>query len=216
MQVEVARFNMIEQQIRPWEVVDERVLDTLSTIKREEFVPEQYRNLAFADIEVPLGDNQYMMFPRIEARMLQALAIQPHERVLEIGTGSGFMAACMASLGGYLTSIDLNGDFTQSAQEKLDRMNISNAQLVTGDGLAERVGAHRYDVIAITGSVTKVPEILKEQLTEHGRIFAITGTAPVMQAILITRSGDAFDTQVLFETEHVSLQMTEKTQEFIF
>jgi len=217
MQTEQARFNMIEQQIRPWDVSDKRVLEIMGQIQREDFVPNQYKNLAFADIEVPLGDGQYMMFPRVEARLLQALDIQSNESVLEIGTGSGFVTACIAALGGQVTSIDLNIEFTEQAQSRLNDLKISNVELLSGDGLIDPIGTGTYDVIAVTGSMNEVTDTLKNQLNIAGRLFVITGQAPVMQAKLVTRiDNDTWSTDILFETEHVSLKMTEKTQHFIF
>ncbi|HXH04710.1 MAG TPA: protein-L-isoaspartate O-methyltransferase [Candidatus Competibacteraceae bacterium] len=211
-----ARFNMIEQQIRPWEVLDQRVLDVLATVPREDFVPAQYRNLAFADVRIPLGHGQVMMNPNVEGRMLQALAIQPEDRVLEVGTGSGFITACLARLGVSVLSVDIFEDFTRAAQDKLKRHGIDNARLVTGNA-ARDWGSQRYDVIALTGSLPMLPRSWYERLAIGGRLFAIVGQAPVMEAVLITRSGEQeWQRQSLFDTELPPLLESLKPAEFVF
>lgn len=197
---EQARFNMIEQQIRPWEVLDQRVLDVIGQTPREDFVPPRYRNLAFADMRIPLGHGQVMMNPNIEGRLLQALRIQPSDSVLEVGTGSGYLTACLARLGSHVTSVDIFADFTESAQQKLTRHGIKNIRLHTGD--AARGWNGRYDAIALTGSLPELPESWRQCLNLDGRLFVILGNPPVMDATLITRTGEQeWFEESLFDTE---------------
>jgi protein-L-isoaspartate(D-aspartate) O-methyltransferase len=214
--LEQARFNMIAQQIRPWDVVDDRVLKALESVPREQFVPDKYRELAFADIEVPLAHGQYMMEPKVEARMLQALDVQKGDRVLEIGTGSGFITACLATLGGQVTSIDIHPEFTEQAGERLAKLGLQ-ASLVTGDALQELPEAGSWDVVAVTGSTARLDDRLKGLLAEGGRLFVVTGEAPAMQATLITRvSPDAFHQEGLFETVLGRLENAPEPDGFVF
>ena len=201
MSFEQARFNMIEQQIRPWEVLDQRVLDVMAQTPREDFVPPLYRQLAFADVAIPLGHNQVMMMPKVEARMLQGLAVQATDRVLEVGTGSGFITACLARLGDTVVSVDILPEFTQAARRKLPFHGIKNVVLHTGDAVY-RWGDQRYDVIAITGSLPTLPEQWPKQLTIGGRLFVVVGEPPIMEALLITRlSEHEWTRDSLFDTE---------------
>ncbi|MGK0673540.1 MAG: protein-L-isoaspartate O-methyltransferase [Halothiobacillaceae bacterium] len=196
LNVEQARFNMVEQQIRPWDVLDFRVLDTLRTVRREDFVPQRLREHAFSDMMLPIGHGQVMMSPVVEGRMLQALAVQPGEQVLEIGTGTGFTAACLAHMGGQVISVDIFADFTEAA-----RVRLPGVTLVTGDASAGWDDGQYYDVIAITGAMADVPESYRLKLKEGGRLFVIVGEAPIMQALLITREGeDRWGCESLFET----------------
>jgi len=202
MNLDQARLNMIEQQIRPWEVLDQRVLDLLNTVPREDFVPEAYRMLAFADTSIPLGDGQVMMPPRVEARILQALNLLEDETVLEIGTGSGYVTALLASLAKQVISVDINPDMTRRASEKLAAHGITNVTLETGDG-AHGWNTHApYDVIVITGSLPILPATFKQALKVGGRLLAIVGDAPAMEVRLITRVGEMEWTEEdLFETD---------------
>lgn len=201
LNIEQARFNMIEQQIRPWEVLDQRVLNALSTVPREEFVPDRYRQLAFADVRIPLGHGQIMMNPNVEGRMLQALAVEPGDSVLEVGTGSGFTAACLARLGGSVLSVDIFEEFTVTAAERLRRLGFTGVRTVTGNAAADWGKSH-YDVIALTGSLSTVPRSWYERLAPGGRLFAIRGRAPVMEALLISRISELeWDERSLFDTE---------------
>lgn len=202
MNVEQARFNMVEQQIRPWEVLDPRILDLIGSMPREEFVPAQYRDLAFADIMMPLGHGQVMLEPKVEARLLQALAIEPSDAVLEIGTGSGYFAALLAKLGKHVYSVDIFPDFAENAQCALVRHGISNVTLETGDAVAGWNRHAPYDVIAITGSLPVLPEVFLHSLKPGGRLVAIVGEAPVMEAVLVTRAGEGaqWARESLFET----------------
>ena len=216
MSFEQARFNMIKQQLRPWEVLDQGVLDILQQTPREDFVPPQYRTLAFADVAIPLGHGQLMMLPKVEGRMLQALTIQPTDRVLEVGTGSAYTTACLACLGDSVVSVDIFPDFTQAAQRKLPTHGINNVVLHSGDA-ALGWGEQRYDAIAITGSLPFVPERWRQQLTIGGRLFIVVGELPVMEALLITRlSEHEWATDSLFETELDPLLNVSKPVEFEF
>lgn len=216
LNVDQARFNMIEQQIRPWEVLDQAVLDVLFKVPREEFVPPEHRRIAFADTQIPLGHGQVMMTPNVEGRMLQALRLRPGDRILEVGTGSGFITACLAELGAEVVSVDILADFTQSATAKLAARNVGNVRLETGDA-ATRWGAGQYDAIAITGALQSIPEDYQRQLTVGGRLFAIVGRSPVREALLITRVGEEdWATDSLFETDLPELSNAPRAQEFVF
>jgi protein-L-isoaspartate(D-aspartate) O-methyltransferase len=207
MDFEQARFNMIEQQIRPWNVLDQGVLALLSEVKREDFVPAAYRAIAFSDVEIPLGQDsgQFMMAPKMEARIIQAVAPKATDRVLEIGTGSGYLAALLASRAAIVTSIEYFEALSRVAAGNLARANISNVTLKVGDAAEPApalVGANeKFDVIVLTGSVPILPETYLDVLTENGRLFAIVGDAPVMKATLFTRTaGKAYAAEEIFET----------------
>ncbi len=206
MNIEQARFNMVEQQIRTWEVLDQRVLDLVGQMRREEFVPPQYRDLAFADIMIPLGHGQVMMEPKVEARLLQALSIAPTDVILEIGTGSGFFTALLAQLGKHVYSVDIMPDFTESAQRRLVGHGIRNVTLETGDAANGWDKHGPYDVIAITGSLPAIPKAFDLSLKPGGRMVAIAGTAPVMEAILVMRDArEGWGRESLFETNMPAL-----------
>jgi protein-L-isoaspartate(D-aspartate) O-methyltransferase len=216
-EIEQARFNMIEQQVRPWDVLDQRVLDTMNSIPREDFVPERYRSLAFADTNIPLGHEQVMMAPKLEGRLLQALAIMPTDKVLEIGTGSGYLTACLASLGKHVTSIDIMPDFTESAGTSLAARDISNVSLATADA-ADGIGSsERFDAIAVTGSVPVLQQQFHKNLEIGGRLFIIAGSLPVMEAWLITRIDENdWNSESLLETCIPPLLHATGSQDFIF
>jgi protein-L-isoaspartate(D-aspartate) O-methyltransferase len=204
--LEQARFNMVEQQIRPWNMFDQRVLDLMAEVPRELFVPEKYHDLAFADTEIPLANAQVMMSPKIEARILQALMIHPTDNVLEIGTGSGYFTALLAKSARQVDSVDIFEDFVESAQEKLDNLNINNVDLSVGDAINGWHIDNRYDVIILTGSVPILHPHFQEQLKEGGALFAIVGEQPVMQAKVINRiTEEKIETQILFETSIAAL-----------
>ena len=205
MDIERARFNMVEQQIRPWDVLDTRVLDLLHKVPRELYVPDVYKALAFADLEIPLGHGETMLPPKIEARMVQELAVTAGDRILEVGTGSGYLTALLAKLGGHVYSVDCIAEFTLSAGARLAAQCISNITLETGDAAGGWDQHGPYDVIAITGSVPVLAEKFLKSLKPGGRLFAVVGVAPVMEARLITKSaqGDGHGghgTASLFET----------------
>ncbi len=217
MNFEQARFNMIEQQIRPWEVLDQRVLDVLAAIPREAFVPARYRKLAFCDTQIPLGHGEVMMAPKVEARLLQALALNPTDHVLEIGTGSGFLSACLAALAARVSSVELVGEWVEAARRKLDSQGAANVDLSVGDGLASLALGSTYDAVAVTGSVPVLPDALPEALKPGGRLFVILGQAPVMEALVFTRVGPhEWSRECLFETDVPALRNAPQPQRFVF
>lgn len=199
--VEQARFNMIEQQIRTWEVLDATVLDLLKQVPREDFVPPQYKGLAFADLELPIGHRQTMLSPKMEARIVQSLQVKNTDKVLEIGTGSGYLTALLAKLARHVYSVELIAELSQSAQQCLDRHQINNVTLEVGNAARGWPVHAPYDVIVYTGSLPVLPEDVTHSLALDGRMFVVVGEAPVMQASMIRRlSADNFKTEILFET----------------
>ena len=188
MNIEQARFNMVEQQIRPWNVLDLSVLELLSTVKREAFVPAAFKDLAFADIELPLGHGQCMLAPRLEARLLQDLGVQPHENVLEIGTGSGYMTALLAHRALKVTSLELSSDLVNTARTNLRNAGVQNVEVKQADGALLTEADGSFDVIVLSGSVTQVPQALLQMLKVGGRLAAVVGNEPVMCATFITRT----------------------------
>jgi protein-L-isoaspartate(D-aspartate) O-methyltransferase len=208
MNIELARFNMIEQQIRPWEVLDQGVLTLLSTVRREDFVPAAHRDLAFVDMQVPLIAGQphgpCMLEPKVQARLLQELQVQRHEKVLEIGTGSGYMAALLAHRALQVTTLECDPALARTARANLQRAGVVNAQVVevtAAQGAVGRPGDAPFDVILLSGSVAEVPRALLQQLRVGGRLAAIVGHEPVMTARLYTRAGDDGWTEAeLFDT----------------
>lgn len=217
MDIERARHNMIEQQIRPWEVLDQRVLDLLVQVRREDFVPPVYRSLAFVDMEIPLGHGERMWPPRLEARALQALAVQKTDRVLEVGTGSGYLTALLASLAAEVVSVEIVPPLHEEASRKLQAHGFSNIRLVQGDAARGWDEAAPYDVIVLTGSTPVLPEALPRQLAIGGRLFAVVGDAPAMRAERITRVGeDAWHSETLFETVIAPLRNASQPERFVF
>jgi protein-L-isoaspartate(D-aspartate) O-methyltransferase len=217
MDFERARFNMVEQQIRPWEVLDQRVLDLLFKVRREEFVPENYRELAFADLEIPLGHGERMLAPKMEARMLQALAIVENDRILEVGTGSGYMTALLAAMGGHVYSVDIVPEFTRTAGQKLAAQGIRNVTLETGDAARGWDKHAPYDAIVVTGSLPILPESFKTSLKTGGRLLAVVGEPPVMEAELITSvSAGVYNSVALFETSIAPLRNAVTPERFVF
>lgn len=192
---------MIVQQIRPWEVLDPQVLEAMSHVPREVFVPERYRKLAFADTNIPLGHDQVMMKPNVEGRLLQALTIQPEDSILEIGTGSGYLTACLARLGRHVTSIEILPDLAEAASARLAELSVDNVTLQTGDALSGIDPNAHYDVIAVTGSLPVPDQQFFSNLENAGRLFVITGQLPIMEARLVTRiNANNWTTESLFET----------------
>lgn len=217
MDLEQARLNMIESQVRTWEVLDQAVLDTLQQVKREEFVPEKYRDLAFADMEIPLGAGEQMLTPKMEARMVQELDVRKTDKVLLVGTGSGYVAALLAKLGGQVVAVDRNKDFTHAAARRLAGHAITNVQLVTGDAAAGWPAQAPYDAILLSGSVPVLPEAIQSQLAVGGRLLAVVGEPPVMTAELVTRVSDrAFNRVGLFETSIPPLCGVKQPERFVF
>jgi protein-L-isoaspartate(D-aspartate) O-methyltransferase len=198
--IERARFNMVEQQVRPWEVLDPDVLELLFTVRREDFVPPEYRALAFADLELPLGDGQAMWAPKMEARVLQELTIKPGEHVLEIGTGVGYFTALLAARGAEVTSVEIQPKRAAQARAKLARHGFTGASVEVGDG-ARGYGRQTYDVIVLTGSTPVLSGAFGAQLAPGGRMFAVVGEAPVMKARLVRWSAPGTPVSTdLFET----------------
>jgi protein-L-isoaspartate(D-aspartate) O-methyltransferase len=216
MNVEQARFNMVEQQIRTWEVLDQQVLDLMAEVPREDFVPAAYRNLAFADTCIPLAHGQTMMLPRVEARMLQALRVTPGDRILEVGTGSGFVTALLARLGAEVISIEIDDALSSSASDKLDAHAIENVELHSGDASRGWERSAPYDVIAVTGSLPVPEERFQNTLAVGGRLFIIVGQEPAMEALLISRNGETqWSTDCLFETVLAPLAGVEVPERFV-
>lgn len=201
MNIEQARFNMIEQQIRPWNVLDQDVLDTLVVVKREQFVPVAAKALAFVDTDIPLGGGEAMFTPKLEARLLQEVQLKKHETVLEIGTGSGYMAALLAHKGRSVTTVEISPTLKALAESNLANAGISNVTVVAGNGAQGWEQGAPYDVIIISGALEVLPEAFLKQVKVGGRIAAIIGQAPVMSCNIITRVSDTgFDTVKVFET----------------
>jgi protein-L-isoaspartate(D-aspartate) O-methyltransferase len=215
--LERARFNMIEQQIRPWDVLDQRVLDLLFKVAREKFVPPQYRSLAFVDMEIPIGRGATMLQPKMEARMLQELAVRPSDSILEVGTGSGYMTALLASLGRQVHSVDIVPEFTQAAAPRLSNHGISNVTLETGDAASGWARHAPYDAIVLTGSVPILHDAFQKSLNTGGRLLAIVGEAPVMEARLVTCvAPGAYCAVGLFETCIAALRNAPQPERFVF
>jgi len=201
MNIEQARFNMIEQQIRPWEVLDQNVLDLLFVVKREDFAPPAYRNLAFADMEIPIGNGQVMLAPKIEAKQLQELGIKKTDKVLEIGTGSGYMAALLAAHAERVVTVECRPAVADLATQTRPRATVTNVTVEIGDGANGWAQRGPYDAIVLSGSVPTLPQALLKQLRVGGRMAVVVGEAPVMEAQLITCTAEGvFNTVNLFET----------------
>ena len=217
MDMEQARFNMIEQQIRPWEVLDPVVLDLLSEVKREEFVPAEQKLLAFADVCLPLGSGAAMLEPKMEARLLQELGLKSTDRVLEIGAGSGYMAALLAARAEFVTSLEIEPALVAMARANLSRAGIANVAVEQADGLKGWSAKAPYDAIVLSGSVPVLPDVLLQQLKVGGRLVAIVGTLPVMSAQLVTRTGEmTINTINLFETAAPALRNAAAGEQFTF
>jgi protein-L-isoaspartate(D-aspartate) O-methyltransferase len=196
-----AREFMVEQQVRPWDVLDPRVLDALATIPRDAFVPAAHRTLAYADLALPLGHGEMMMKPVVEGRMLQSLALEPGDEVLEIGTGSGFVTACLGRLAREVVSLDLHAGFTAAARTRLDDTGTGgNVRLETGDALQWNTD-RRFDAVCVTGAVDHIPPRFLEWLRPEGRLFLVRGRAPVMEAVLVRNGVNAPRIESLFETD---------------
>ncbi|HEY4317572.1 MAG TPA: protein-L-isoaspartate O-methyltransferase [Herbaspirillum sp.] len=224
MNTEQARFNMIEQQIRPWNVLEQDVLDLLMVVKREDFVPAAYKGLAFMDTEIPLPGGENMLQPKVEARVLQAAAVKKHEHVLEIGTGSGYMAALLAHKARQVTTVEIDPAIRSQAQQNLSAYGIANVDVQLGNGAqgwpqgqGQAGAAGEYDVIIISGSLPFLPESILAQVKVGGRIVAFVGQPPAMSAQVITRTGDrVYDTVKLFETVVKPLHAATQPSHFTF
>lgn len=217
MKLEQARFNMIEQQIRPWDVLDSSVLSLLAIVKREDFVPAAYKSMAFVDTEVPLPGGQHMLAPKVEARLLQELAVQRHERVLLIGAGSGYLAALLAHKAQRVTALEVDATLAQFAKDNLARARVANVDVRHANGAQGLASEAPFDVILLCGSVPSVPPALLDQLKIDGRLAAIVGDEPVMRATLITRSSElGFVSVQLFDTVAPRLAGFEEPSRFKF
>jgi protein-L-isoaspartate(D-aspartate) O-methyltransferase len=200
LNVEQARAAMIEQQVRPWDVLDPRVLDALARVRREDYVASAHRNLAFADLPLPLAHGECMMKPVVEGRLLQALGLEPGDDVLEVGTGSGFVTACLAQLARDVVSIDRHQDFLDGARARLDQAGVGNVRLECADALSWEPG-RQFDAVAITAAVATVPDAFGRWLKPGGRLFVVRGFSPVQEALRIVRRGEALVAESLFETD---------------
>ena len=219
MNLEQARFNMIEQQIRPWSVLDQTVLQTMGSIPRDAFVPDSLVSMAYADIETPLAHGESMMFPRVEGRMLQELELTIEDECLEIGTGSGYVTACLATMSKHVDSIDIYEDFLGAATEKLAQHNISNVLLQQKDALKDLSNPRnkQYDAIAVTGSIPEYIPVFEQLLKPNGRLFIVVGSGQTMHAIKVHRdSNNNFVRTSIFETKLKSLVGVEQKSAFSF
>jgi len=213
--MEQTRFNMVEQQIRPWDVLDTQVLDLLSKVKREQFVPPASREMAFMDIEIPLGHGASMWQPKLEARALQALKLKPRDRVLEVGSGSGYLTALMSQLAEHVTSVEIVPELLAFAEKNLAAQHIDNVTLIQGDAAQGWTG--EYDAIVLAGSVPVLPEVFQNSLKPGGRLFAIVGDAPAMHARSITCVAPGkFESVTLFETVVAPLRNALQPERFVF
>lgn len=217
MNVEQARFNMIEQQIRPWDVLDNSVLALLAAVKREDFIPAAHRAQAFTDIEIPLEGGRSLLAPRVEARLVQDLNLSKRDTVLQIGTGTGYVTALLAHKAQRVVALDSDANLVTAARANLRQAGISNAEVVHNDGSQGYVGQAPYDAIVLTGSVAEVPQVLLDQLKVGGRLLAVVGQEPMMQATLITRVNDTqFSRQALFDTVIARLPGFAEASRFAF
>lgn len=222
MDFEQARFNMVEQQIRPWDVLDQRILDLLLQIPREDFVLPEQQKIAFADLELPLANGSFMLTPKLEARLIQEINVQNTDKVLEIGTGNAYMTAILAGLAKHVYSIDLDENMIESAKSKLAKVNMRNVSLKVGDGLgclsaAGLAEEAPFDKIILGGAVSQIPQSLKESLAIGGRLIAVVGQAPLMKATLLVRETEqAWREQIVFETCTATLQEEQTSKRFVF
>ena len=217
MDIEQARFNMIEQQIRPWDVLNTQVLDVIQSVPREQFVPEQHRKLSFADLEIPLGHGQAMMSPKVEARILQALDITSNDRVFEVGTGSGFLTACLASMAQKVTTTEYFADLSDSARQNCEQHAVGNYEFIQGNVFDQLKSLGSYDVIAVTASIPEYTPQFAKHLCVDGRLFIVVGQRPVMTATLVTCVAEnEYRQETLFETELAPLVTSSKEKVFSF
>ena len=217
MNFEQARFNMVEQQIRTWEVLDQAVLDLLYVVPREDFVPAACKSLAFTDMEIPIGRGERMMPPKMEARIVQELGVRKSDRVLEVGTGSGYLTALLAHRGAHVLSIEIEPQLAELGRANLSRHGVDNVTLETGDAARGWSRQAPYDVIVLTGSTPQLPRTLLEQLAPGGRLFAVVGDAPVMIAKIVTcGTPGTFASVELFDTVVAPLVNAERPSRFEF
>ena len=223
MDLEQSRYNMVEQQIRTWDVLDQEILQLLFELRREEFVPAAYRSLAFVDMEIPLGYGEVMLAPKVEARILQVLGINNTDRILEVGSGSGYLTALLARKGKFVHSVEIVPELAAMAEKNLRNHQITNVLVENGDAACGWAQHGPYDVIVLTGSTPVLPEEFQKSLKTGGRLFAVVGDPPVMQALLVTcvaqeengRAG-AYSTVGLFETCIAPLRNAKQPERFTF
>ncbi len=217
MNIEQARQNMVENQVRPWEVLDARVLEVIRRVHREDFVATGHRQLAFADLCLPIGHGEVMMKPVVEGRLLQALDLHPGDRVLEIGTGSGFLTACLASMSAHVTSVDIHADFSAAASERLLAAGIGNVELITGEAVVDWQPQAQFDALVVTGAVAEIPPRWLAWLKPGGRALIVHGQSPAQQATLLTHEGAGrYREETLFETDLPYLSHAEPSARFTF
>lgn len=213
----LARRNMTENQVRTYEVLSQRVLEVLEDLPREDFVPPRYRKLAYSDIAMPIGHDQVMLSPKIEGRILQAVYPQPHESVLEIGTGSGYFAACLARMACSVTSIDLFDDFREDAQQRLRALNLNNVELITENAARGPAQDTRYDVVVVEAALPRLNDTFHRYVREGGRLFLIVGGGPMKEGWLFTRlDGEIWNSESLFDTDLPYLIDPNRRAEFVF
>ncbi len=217
MDIEQARFNMVEQQIRPWEVLDPKVLDLLFRVRREDYVPPVYRSLAFVDMEIPLGHGEAMWAPKIEARALQALQLKPSDRVLEVGTGSGYFTALLAHQASVVVTVELHADLKERAEQAFRAHGLAQIQCRLGDAARDWADDGAFDAIVLTGSTPLMPETFFRRLNPGGRLFAVVGEGAIMSARLVTATAaGVFRTDSLFETRVKALENALEPARFSF
>ncbi len=217
MDIEQARLNMIEQQIRTWDVLDMDVLGLLNEIHREDFIPDNYKDLSFADICISIGHGQSTMTPKVEARLLQSLALKPNETVLEIGTGCGYLTSLLAKSAKHVKSIDIYPDFIVAANDKILKTGLNNIELESADAYNLFDQTEKYDALVLTASLPKMDERFLNLLNDNGRMFAIIGESPVMEACVFTKQNDSnYTKQSLFETNLPALIGSEQKEKFVF
>ncbi|MBE1160379.1 protein-L-isoaspartate O-methyltransferase family protein [Dyella acidiphila] len=217
MNFDQARQNMVENQVRPWEVLDGRVLEVLGRVRREDFVAPEHRQLAFADLCLPIGHGEVMMKPVLEGRVLQALALKPEDHVLEIGTGSGFLTACLASLAERVTSVDIHPDFTAAAGQRLQAAGINNVQFATGEAIEGWQPQGSFDAVVVTGAMYRIPDRFLSWLKPGGRLLAIRGESPVQQVMLLTSEGsNRYREESVLETDLPYLAHAAPPRRFVF
>ena len=217
MNFDQARQNMVENQVRPWEVLNGRVLEVLGRVRREDFVAPAHRQIAFADLCLPIGHGEVMMKPVVEGRVLQALDLKPEDSVLEIGTGSGFLTACLANLAAHVTSVDIHADFAAAAGQRLQAAGIGNVQLVTDEAMNSWQPQGTFDALVVTGAVYRIPDRFLGWLKPGGRLLVIRGESPVQQVMLLTHEGNGrYREESLFETDLPYLAHAEPPRRFVF
>lgn len=217
MNFEQARVNMVQNQVRPWEVLDGRVLDVIGHVQREDFVSPEHRQLAYADLCLPIGHDEVMMKPVVEGRVLQALELQPTDHVLEIGTGSGYLSACLATLAAQLTSVDIHADFTALATQRLRTAGITNVSLVTGEAVHGWQPEALFDALVVTGAVAEIPAQWMTWLKPGGRMLVVRGQSPAQRATLLTHEdAGRYREEALFETDLPYLSHAEPATPFVF